>query len=633
MIRYSKIFILFYLISIQTIVYAQTPSQVEIADSISRPDIETTALGNKEAIEQNNDTIVSFNALTYSLQKRYRPEGERFQNRRFTDNMYITLFGGIEKLSNRGLYNFEAGPSFGASVGKFFNPHNTIRGTFIGGYFDRPYGKSSLTQVGIQIDHLFNLSSYIAGFNPKRVFEVSTVEGLGYHLSFMDKQTRNAGELHLGLQLKIHPSSRMDIILEPRATFYTDKIDHSLGNNWHKYDLGYGALLGINYRFTPSGFNNDSKFIFANNSFAENTFLNVSTGIQIPGSYENIKDIGLAKTIGPHINLSIGKWFMPLFGLRLSCYSSFDKWKSKNRKGEYYLTAYGGGRLEALINILSFFNTNDQESKFGLTAMIGAEIGKMYKETEPPLRKIRRSYAGITGGIQAKYNINNNLAVFIEPRFSQIPYSLNVQKENSVIIDEYNYKDCVYNVNIGIELHRRSNSKEITSNANRFNPKFIVSANGGFNLPVMLNDYTKNMNYQFGVSAERSLIPSSSARFGINYARHSSNNGKKERQTTSLAFDYMYNLTDFFLGNNPRRDFNAAIVIGPIVTFEHKAFKVHPGGELGANFSYKIGKDFSIFIEPMMRIYSYHFIPEAAIRDKATFLPSLSVGVSYQLPW
>ena len=77
------------------------------------------------------DSAGMFNALDYSMQKRYLYRGEPFINNRFTDNTFFSIHGGSEKLAPRGnsTYNWSAAAKI--SYGKWFNPYNALRLTLI----------------------------------------------------------------------------------------------------------------------------------------------------------------------------------------------------------------------------------------------------------------------------------------------------------------------------------------------------------------------------------------------------------------------------------------------------------------------------------------------------------------------
>ena len=44
----------------------------------------------------------------------------------------------------------------------------------------------------------------------------------------------------------------LSLMLEPTVALYSDGIDHYTKTNWHKYDVGYGAKLGLIYDINKS---------------------------------------------------------------------------------------------------------------------------------------------------------------------------------------------------------------------------------------------------------------------------------------------------------------------------------------------------------------------------------------------
>ena len=135
-----------------------------------------------------NDTVGGkkfFNALDYSMQKRYRPKNMVFANNKWTDNTFVGIDMGVESFLNRegsemGLYKI-----FSAGYGKMFTPVHGARVNLNGGWALHKRTSDSYMRVGLQASHLFNITAYMKGYNPSRIFELSTVLGLGYTYSKM----------------------------------------------------------------------------------------------------------------------------------------------------------------------------------------------------------------------------------------------------------------------------------------------------------------------------------------------------------------------------------------------------------------------------------------------------------------
>ncbi len=597
---------------------SDTVAVVAAADSIV---VETARLDSGR-----RDSVSFFNAIDYTLQRRKRPADKvEFKNTRFMDNTFLMLSGGIQRLAPWGMHHFDVGPDLSVSVGKALNPANMFRAGISAGYWNRNTDQSKLVHGGLQVDHLFNISSFALGYDPGRIFEVSTVEGIGYHLSSFGKEVKQVFEAHLGLQLKLHPFSRMDFVLEPRVTFYSDGVDHSGGSNWHKYDLAYGALAGINYRFTTSEVNLSSDSFFPENGWLSNTFVSFSGGVQAPFSPDGIS---LSNAVGPSANLSVGKWLMPLFGVQLSAYAGFNRWGAKERPGEYYLSAYAGGRAELLVDLLSFF-TARQDNRFGVVAMAGVDFGKMSKRIELPYHKIKDGYVGATAALQLKYYVRDNIGIFLEPRILHIPYHLDMRRENSVVTERYDYNDKLWAVNVGLELRRASKTQIEEHNADGlFYPGFFVSAGGGTNVPLKMANRWNCYGYQAGAAFGYRFAPLSAVRLSADYAYSKTKIKGDDWCSTTVGIDYMGGLLGFFQGYDPVRPFDLEVVAGPVVTYDYTGKQWRFGGEAGLHLSYEVANGCRVYAEPLVRVYKRPFAPVAEING-CTIVPLLSAGISY----
>lgn len=402
-----------------------------------------------------NDTVDGkkfFNALDYSMQKRYRPKNMEFANKKWADNNFVELNIGVEDFLNRegsemGLYKI-----FSAGYGKMFTPVHGARVNLNGGWALHKRTSDSYMRVGLQASHLFNITAYMKGYNPSRIFELSTVLGLGYTYSKMiDKSSFNVGEIHAGIQMRLRLVDNLSLMLEPTIGLYSDGIDHYTKTNWHKYDVGYGAKLGLIYDINKSA--SVSKKAGGNSG---STFVSLAGGIQYQYS-DIVREMGIKNSLGPHIAASAGKWFLPYLGVRGSLFYGGDTW---NRHGVYnderILVAenklncsYIGARIEAMVNVLEFAEL-DVNRWLAVSVIGGLEIARMNKTDVT--QSVKYTYLAFTGGLQAKYKVNSRWGVFVEPRLSLVPYSyVPKNSQGTVLTDRTKYSDNIYNFNVGVE--------------------------------------------------------------------------------------------------------------------------------------------------------------------------------------
>ena len=278
-------------------VQADTVATDSVAAGNALPAADVAAAENKAAADTTLSEVDSlkqakmFNALKYSMQKRFRPKDELFVVGSFWDHTFVSLAGGVEKWVPRQGVEFSLGPTFYASVGKWWRPYHGVRVSLAGGTFVRCSDSEKLAAVGLDVAHLFNLNAYLGGYKRGRFLEISTVEGIGYRYSSIGGEGAHALDVHLGLNLNLHLGARMDFFVEPRVAFYGDGIDHSADVNWHGYDVGYGGMMGLTYRFLPEG----SEFPGSRSGVEEETFLSVAVGQQFQLS-DLVQEMGIGNS-------------------------------------------------------------------------------------------------------------------------------------------------------------------------------------------------------------------------------------------------------------------------------------------------------------------------------------------------
>lgn len=217
---------------------------VRVAETLVADSVATMAPDSLAAEGVVDSTMLEgkFNALRYSMQKRYRPKDEPFVSGSFWDNTFVFAGGGVEKLVPREPLSFGLGPVFRLGAGKWWRPYHGVRVALAGEFFVRDHDSEKVSNFGVDVEHLFNLNAYLGGYKPGRFLEVWTVEGLGYRYSSLAGEGKHVVDLHVGLNLNMRIGERVDFFVEPRVTFYSDAVDHSADVNWHRYDVGYGGV-------------------------------------------------------------------------------------------------------------------------------------------------------------------------------------------------------------------------------------------------------------------------------------------------------------------------------------------------------------------------------------------------------
>lgn len=547
--------------------------------------------------EEKRDTVVTFNALDYSMQKRYLKHGLPFVKNDWKANTFVNMSVGYHQIMARGEESFNGGPLLQLGVGRQLNRMGTMRLGLFYGSNQRKEDNETLSHIGLDLDYLLNLSSFINGYNPGRAFELSLLAGIGGHYSSLMDEGKIAGDLHAGLQLKYHPGNYFDFYLEPRVGFATTGLGHSAeADNWHQYDMTYGVNLGINYRFKAWKRISPKARRLDGERFLNNTFINYGMGASMQLS-DMVSELGAVKSMGPSVQLAVGKWISPYMGMRVGFFSQADTWhKQVTVNGEiagtgtdtdtegteatdavreefYEMSTYQGGRLELMFNLLEPFIENSLDRRFGLSLLAGGEVGGFHKVNHNYAAK--GGYMGLTSALHLQYRLSksgsptfDDVSVFVEPRFSTVNYNMTgsgLYKEHRVV---NRYTDKLFSINVGLEMRLSNDTTRLMRLLNRelFRPSFFVTAGGGGSIPIQLKRYNlkRYFDYMAGVGLGYHFTPLSSVRLTGDFSPFSLDlkDGALKYNVASVGLDYMLNLTTLMGGYEPKRKLDVHLFAG-----------------------------------------------------------------------
>ncbi len=595
------------------------------------------------ALAQYNKEEKGFDATDKAFQRRYRYPDEVPFDTLWKNNISITAFGGMDQFVPRGKGDFNTGSTIGMGLNWRFARFHSLRGTIQYGSFGRKIDNETLRRLGIQADYLLNITSYMKGYNPGRLFEVSAVGGVGFQLASFLKKTQGVTDLHLGMQLKLHPNPHLDFYFEPRVSFLTDGIDHSDQQNWHKYDVLYGAVVGVNYHM--KGWKPLSTIqLLDGDKILDNTFISISSGGQFQIS-KLTNELGISKALGPHINFSVGKWLIPSFGLRMSLFSSADTWHSKKLKSEetnetegpeemegtedtiYEMSTYNGFRLEGMLNLTHYYNKTKEMPRFTIHALAGGEIGRIKKENG--YTPAKGGYTGLTTGLQFKYRLWDDMSVFLEPRISFASFTLKTNKKIEGRYEAKKFTDNLFSLNLGIELGRANEERRLESEiySEEFEPSLFIGGGLGMAMPLQMKRFRlKNyLNYEMMALAGYVMTPLSTVRVSVDYGPYTidmKTAGLKYSMAT-VGADYLLNLGNLMMGYNPTRKYDVQLLAGLVGSMrmnpsrevddeDLNKSKIFLGLETGLHLSYEIMDNLKLFLEPKIRYYSQNLTKQSS---------------------
>ena len=389
---------------------------------------------------------------SYKLDKRYIADGD--STLKWYRNLSVVIGAGMEQMIPPSKdYHFDALTQARLGLGIQLNKYNSMRvlARASMGYqkkYDRQFA-----MAGLQLDYLFDWTSYFDGYKADRLFGISSVLGAGFQRSGLNMSGRrgNSAEIHGGVQLQFYTGPHGMLNIEPYVGCATDKMDLSESRNWRKYDAFYGINLNYVYYFSNhlsraarmrlTG-KTDSILV----SWQAPWFFELSGG---PNLFDGT-DLPIGETLGHNVTASVGKWFSPVIGLRASALLRTMTWRKETKEVPpityvtQYNTQYYGGRMEALFNPFGFLKNFSWDAPFGAYLFVGGEYGFFMKEQS--VKTLHCHSEAYTAGIHLSARLSDGLSVFVEPRLMhnvyKIPYT-NVQWNKR-------FSDNSYGLNVGL---------------------------------------------------------------------------------------------------------------------------------------------------------------------------------------
>lgn len=462
----------------------------------------------------------SMNALDYVMDTRYHHIGESF-GKHWADHLFIEAGAGLEQITPPSeSYRFNPLNVGRLGIGKQFNKYHTARMTLHFGWGRQQRLNKILGKWGVKLDYMYNLSSYFAGYNPSRLMNLSSVIGLGYQNSTMKgRESGQSFEGHLGVQAKFYTGPHGYFAIEPYVGIASDKVDLSEDRNWRKSDFFYGASLSYIY-YIRNNLSRESRRRIIDRSGGKEEMLNDSTlsswrkpwFVEFSNGISFLKTpaLSLTETGGPETNLSVGKWFSPVIGLRASATvrsTTWNKYSSPEVTVPSYTPAYqrnahsiyAAARMEALFNPFGFSRSFSWDSRFGCFLMGGYELGWIEKYQEQDLSCHSESY---TGGLNVWARLSRGVHLFLEPRYAYTEYKIPYTNADASEV----YNDSYFCFSIGlrvIPLGRKSKPTE-EKPSDVGSGRLTVGLGGGFNVFTTRMNCNEKMpfNYNGRVFAE-----------------------------------------------------------------------------------------------------------------------------------
>lgn len=530
--------------------------------------------------ERKNTPSIGFDPSSVRLQKRYRPlENDSLFPKQWWRRFYFGIGGGIQGLTDN--IGMVSNASANAYLGYHLTPIHSLRlsGSYIKYNFNG--NNKSAKSLGVGIDYLVNLSNFAWGYDPSRVFEVSTVVGIGARYSRAALPSKINPYAHIGLNADVYISKYASLFFEPYIGAQRQMSTVLNNPSREKWNLMYGFSTGLQVSLE-----NRTDYFSEADSIYKKIFLDTSIGVVSSG-----RSGGILNRLGVGYQAALGLWINPMIGLRVGAHGESFYWTSRIRNKNNVPVRYShnqvlvGGRAELMLDPLNFskkWREAPEGHDFDLNLLLGGELGwelknGLYGES---IRRSHAYYYGITSALQALYRIDKGTYIYIEPRYQAIYY-------NDKKSEGWSPSDYIASINVGSRVYL-TKPFSFKRPQGAYIPHWWVAIDAGalkyYNAPRVTKSGL-GLNPTIGFAAGYDLSPWASFRaqlacqrlYNVHTARYSGYAGSQKRygeglwessyDAMDLRLSYMLNLNNLLQGYDAERRFNLWWTVGPSLSY------------------------------------------------------------------
>ena len=456
---------------------ASASSRIAVLDTLKveadSMHIDTLSVADTVATKDSINKVIDrgYDVSKYLGSKRKKPQNHTaFNNKTFFSNTFIGVRGSAIKVMTPD-YGF--GPTAGGVIGKWVHPAVAVRLGAGVGYWHDNFDAIKIREINLSADVMFNMMSYLGGYNTARFCEMSVVGGLGYtHVWKKLGDQGDALSAHVGLNFDLRIFDCLHLFVEPQVNLFFNPrqgsqrkgVALSSAGDWRSYMPAFNSFVGLAYNFgqtKPSSQHSRLSGSWKNPALDWNGYY-VSTlaGLQVHLNSRLVwkGNMKAGERVGMHCSLGGGRWFTKYLGIRASASYSQNNW-IKYLTNKPLRSRYLSVRLEGVLDVVNLARylidkrlgvENHDDNLFGLAILAGPEIGHMVKHDRAS--SIHDHYIGLAGGVQARFRVHKLVSVVAEPRFTLVPYSA-PHFDQEAKNDNKNYYDALLNFNIGLQFN------------------------------------------------------------------------------------------------------------------------------------------------------------------------------------
>ena len=569
----------------------------------------------------SNDSVWKFFLQTSNYSKRFR-DANGNPNKKFADHLFLEMGVGMTSILSPSFST----PGFmgGIAIGDWFTPEHGVRLGMQAG--EHKMGRTDARAWGMTLDYMMNMTALGArSYTKVHPVEWYLLAGLDFNLS----HTRNpyAGKeysdremsfgAHIGVRGQFQLSDYTYAYVEPRLGIYGDKLIHQRAlRDYHPM----GTLMaGFGYRLKPAdqlkkmGVDYELEH---DGSFLNDMFFTVYGG----PSWGMLKFSHLHNNSGLRFGVSGGKWFTYKHGARINV--QFGKNRNEFVHGFYNNFKVASVGADYMLNLHNAFGGYNEDRKFWLNAVAGVSLNATSSQVG------HHTTFGFGGGLQANYDLGNNINVFLEPRIDlysdDFAMSFNTTKK----------RDIYFSLLAGLAFRQGLDSKTQRDGnddfeINKWWSDWEIETGLGMNMPVSSMSVHK-MREVLAPKAFVGLGKWLSATSGIRVwgeAGAIDSWYTPSSRMVNVGVDYMWNATNTFHGYNTERKVDLITTLG----VNHSRLSDGQGSFFGWNASLKgvwhLTKTFGLYLEPQLRMYSDNYVGEVTPVFNKDMMMAVMVGM------
>lgn len=548
-----------------------------------------------------------FDIRQHAFQKRFRLSvtDPGYSNSGFFSHLYLGGGVGVEHIIKRGAYNYAIGPVYNFYVGKDISQNHSLSVALRLGENTIKGNEVTLDRIGVQLNHHFHLTRYFLGYTPKRLFDVSTILGVGYQHADVWKLKTDAMYGMLGLRTGIRLVNKLHLSVDPYIIVSTRGYNGMTKNtSSFNYNISYGATLSLIYTLRNEyDCSSANKNAGKENSVFDKHYIFFEGGPQ--ALYSNIR---FKEALGRYFAFGYGYWFDKYFAIQAAAGYSSGGW-SRYRTApnlslgnpEYTYIAnvqYFFARAELVANLLTL-PLKKEVKQFNLALAAGYEYGFQWKYTDrntnEPDFQTSCYYGGLTTALLAKWLLPQGKALYLSPRVTFVNFGVPYKAPYELI--EKKYTDKRFSLALGLEfgLKRRPYVKESgdeelykfkEDGSLKYRHGISILASFGTNYLMERGFYNgeSTFNVNAGLSLEYQPLKYFGLRVKGDYTSHNFNDiyGYAEKiddktyqykglwrityKTFNGLFDVKFDLSNMIHGYDPHRKWDVAFYAGPFIS-------------------------------------------------------------------